>query len=331
MKDIVLSGIRPTGNLHLGNYYGAVRSFVKMQEDYNCYFFIADWHSLTTHPTPENIQKSARTILAEYLACGIDPEKATIYIQSDVPETIELYLYFNMNAYIGELGRVTTFKEKARQQPDNVNAGLFTYPTLMAADILQHRAKWVPVGKDQEQNMEMARKFARRFNQMYNVEFFPEPASFSLAKEGGIKIPGLDGSGKMGKSEGNCIYLCDEPSVIRKKVMKAVTDAGPQAMNSPKPDVIQNLFTLLEVVSSKDTYDYFNEKWNDCTLRYGDLKKQLAEDIVAATDPIRERIKEFSSNTALLDKIALAGAEKARESASKTLREVRQIIGFRVY
>ena len=203
-KDIVLSGIRPTGNLHLGNYYGAVRSFVKMQEDYNCYFFIADWHSLTTHPTPENIQKSARTILAEYLACGIDPEKATIYIQSDVPETIELYLYFNMNAYIGELGRVTTFKEKARQQPDNVNAGLFTYPTLMAADILQHRAKWVPVGKDQEQNMEMARKCARRFNNIYKVEFFPEPQNYYFGGDA-IKVPGLDGSGKMGKSDGNCI------------------------------------------------------------------------------------------------------------------------------
>ena len=138
--DTVLSGIRPTGHLHLGNYYGAVRSFVKMQNEYNCYFFIADWHSLTTHPTPENIQNSTRTILAEYLACGLDPEKATIYIQSDVAETIELYLYLNMNTYLGELGRVTTFKEKARQQPDNVNAGLFTYPTLMAADILQHRA-----------------------------------------------------------------------------------------------------------------------------------------------------------------------------------------------
>ena len=201
----------------------------------------------------------------------------------------------------------------------------------MASDIIIHKANKVPVGKDQEQNMEMARKFARRFNQMYKVEYFPEPASFSLAKEGGIKIPGLDGSGKMGKSEGNCIYLCDEPSVIRKKVMKAVTDAGPQAMNSEKPEVIQNLFTLLDVVSSKDTYNYFNDKWNDCTLRYGDLKKQLAEDIVAATDPIRERIKEFQGNKDLLDKIARIGAEKARESASKTLREVRQIIGFRVY
>ena len=329
--ETVLSGIRPTGNLHLGNYYGAVTSFIKLQEAYKCLFFIADWHSLTTHPTPGDIQNSVRTILAEYLACGLDPEKATIYVQSDVPEVIELYLYLNMNAYLGELERVTSFKDKARKQPDNVNAGLLTYPSLMAADILIHKANKVPVGKDQEQNMEMARKFGRRFNMMYNVEFFPEPQSFSLAKEGGLKVPGLDGSGKMGKSEGNCIYLCDEPSVIRKKVMKAVTDSGPTAPNSEKPDVIQNLFTLLEIVSSKDTYQYFDEKWNDCSIRYGDLKKQLAEDIVIATDPIRERIKEFSSNTDLLNRVAKIGAEKARESATATLNEVRQIIGFRPY
>lgn len=329
--ETVLSGIRPTGNLHLGNYYGAVTSFIKLQEEYKCLFFIADWHSLTTHPTPGDIQNSVRTILAEYLACGLDPEKATIYVQSDVPEVIELYLYLNMNAYLGELERVTSFKDKARKQPDNVNAGLLTYPSLMAADILIHKANKVPVGKDQEQNMEMARKFGRRFNMMYNIEFFPEPQSFSLAKEGGLKVPGLDGSGKMGKSEGNCIYLCDEPSVIRKKVMKAVTDSGPTAPNSEKPDVIQNLFTLLEIVSSKDTYQYFDEKWNDCSIRYGDLKKQLAEDIVIATDPIRERIKEFSSNTELLNRVAKIGAEKARESAAATLNEVRKIIGFRPY
>lgn len=329
--ETVLSGIRPTGNLHLGNYYGAVTSFIKLQEAYKCLFFIADWHSLTTHPTPGDIQNSVRTILAEYLACGLDPEKATIYVQSDVPEVLELYLYLNMNAYLGELERVTSFKDKARKQPDNVNAGLLTYPSLMAADILIHKANKVPVGKDQEQNMEMARKFGRRFNMMYNVDFFPEPQSFSLAKEGGLKVPGLDGSGKMGKSEGNCIYLCDEPSVIRKKVMKAVTDSGPTAPNSPKPDVIQNLFTFLEIVSSKDTYNYFDEKWNDCSIRYGDLKKQLAEDIIIATDPIRERIKEFSSNSELLNKVAKAGAEKARESAAATLNEVRQIIGFRPY
>lgn len=328
MKEIVVSGIRPTGNLHLGNYFGAVKSFIQMQNDYNCYFFIADWHSLTTRPKPEDIVQSAHTILAEYLACGIDPEKATIYVQSDVKEVLELYLYLNMNAYLGEMERCTTFKEKARKQPENVNAGLLTYPTLMAADILQHKAVKVPVGKDQEQNMEMARKFARRFNTMYGVDFFPEPQNFSLSEKA-VKIPGLDGSGKMGKSEGNCIYLMDDSETIRKKVMKAVTDAGPTAPNSPKPEVIENLFTFLDIVSTKDTYDFFNEKWNDCSIRYGDLKKQIAQDIAAFNAPIRERLLDYAANKPLLEKIARQGAEKARESSAQTLKEVREIIGFK--
>lgn len=329
MKETVVSGIRPTGHLHLGNYFGAVRSFVEMQDNYNCMFFIADWHSLTTHPKPENIIESARTILAEYLACGIDPNKAPIYIQSHVKEVLELYLYLNMNAYLGEMERCTTFKEKARKQPDNVNAGLLTYPTLMAADILIHRAKKVPVGKDQEQNMEMARRFARRFNQIYGVEFFPEPQSFFLTEKA-VKVPGLDGSGKMGKSEGNCIYLIDDDKTISKKVMKAVTDSGPTEPNSEKPETIQNLFTFLNIVSSPETYQFFDEKWNDCSIRYGDLKKQIAADIINFTTPIREKITEYMANPKLLDEIAMAGAEQARKSAQETMREVREIIGFKI-
>ena len=325
----VVSGIRPTGNLHLGNYFGAVKSFVAMQDQYQCMFFIADWHSLTTHPKPENIQASTRTILAEYLACGIDPEKAPIYVQSDVRETIELYLYLNMNCYLGELERVTTFKEKARQQPDNVNAGLLTYPTLMAADILQHRAAKVPVGKDQEQNMEMARRCARRFNNIYGVEFFPEPQNFYFSDKA-LKVPGLDGSGKMGKSTGNCIYLRDDDKTITKKVMKAVTDSGPTEPNSEKPEVIENLFTFLRIASTPETYQYFDEKWNDCSIRYGDLKKQIAQDLCAIVAPIRERIEQYSADTALLEKIAERGAEVARQSARATIDEVRRIIGFRL-
>lgn len=325
----VVSGIRPTGNLHLGNYFGAVKSFVAMQDQYECMFFIADWHSLTTHPKPEDIQNSVRTILAEYLACGIDPQKAPIYVQSDVRETLELYLYLNMNCYLGELERVTTFKEKARQQPDNVNAGLLTYPTLMAADILQHRAAKVPVGKDQEQNMEMARRCARRFNNIYGVEFFPEPQNFYFTEKA-LKVPGLDGSGKMGKSTGNCIYLRDDDKTIIKKVMKAVTDSGPTEPNSEKPEVIENLFTFLRIASTPDTYQYFDEKWNDCSIRYGDLKKQIAQDLCTIVAPIRERIEQFSADTDLLDKIARDGAEVARQSARATIDEVRRIIGFRI-
>ena len=323
----VVSGIRPTGNLHLGNYCGAVKSFVKMQDDYDCLFFVADWHSLTTHPKPEDIRQSVKTVMAEYLACGIDPNKASIYVQSDVKEVLELYLYFNMNAYLGELERVTSFKEKVRKQPDNVNAGLLTYPTLMAADILMHKADKVPVGKDQEQNMEMARLFARRFNRIYDVEYFKEPESFHFSDKA-IKIPGLDGSGKMGKSEGNCIYLFDDEKTITKKVMKAVTDSGPTVPNQEKPDVIQNLFTIMEVVSDKSTLDYFNDKWNSCEIRYGDMKKQLAADICSLLAPIRERILEFRSNDEYLERVAREGAERAHESAAKTIREVREIIGF---
>ena len=325
----VVSGIRPTGNLHLGNYFGAVKSFVSLQEQFECFFFIADWHTLTTHPKPDDIQRSAKTILAEYLACGLDPQKATIYVQSDVKETLELYLFLNMNMYLGELERVTTFKEKARKQPDNVNAGLLTYPTLMAADILQHRAVKVPVGKDQEQNMEMARKAARRFNHIYGVDFFPEPQNFYFGQGQAVKIPGLDGSGKMGKSEGNCIYLRDDDKVITKKVMRAVTDNGPQQPNSPRPEVIENLFTFLRICSAPDVYDHFDKQWNDCTLRYGDLKKQIAHDLCEVIAPIRERIADIENDDERLTAILRQGADKARESAQTTLREVRSIIGFR--
>lgn len=178
--------------------------------------------------------------------------------------------------------------------------------------------------------MEMARRFARRFNSTYGVEFFPEPASFHLG-ERSVKVPGLDGSGKMGKSEGNAIYLVDDEKTIRKKVMKAVTDAGPTEPNSVKPEPIANLFTMMEIVSSKDTYDYFNEKYNNCEIRYGDMKKQLAEDINNFCAPIRERILDIQNNDELLMKVIKAGAEKSRESAAKTLNEVRQIIGFRPY
>lgn len=323
----VISGIRPTGNLHLGNYFGAVKSFLQMQDQYQCLFFIADWHSLTTHPTPENIRNSAKTILAEYLACGIDPDKAPIYVQSDVKQVLELYLYFNMNTYLGELERVTSFKEKVRQNPNNVNAGLLTYPTLMAADILVHRADKVPVGKDQEQNMEMARLCARRFNRIYGVEYFKEPESFHLSDKA-VKVPGLNGTGKMGKSEGNALYLCDDEKTIRQKVMKAVTDAGPTMPNQEKPEVIQNLFTLMNLVSTPDTYNYFNDKYNDMSIRYGDMKKQLAEDINAFCAPIREKIVAFRSDDDYLNKVMRNGAEHAAVSAQKTIEEVRQIIGF---
>jgi len=330
--ETVVSGIRPTGNLHLGNYFGALRNFISMQNEHNCYFFIADYHSLTTHPTPADLHGNVRQILVEYLAAGLDPEKSTLYVQSDVPEINELYLFLNMNAYIGELERCTSFKDKIRQQPNNVNAGLLTYPTLMAADILIHRATKVPVGKDQEQHLEMTRTFGNRFNRLYNVDYFPEPQAFNFGQEL-VKIPGLNGSGKMGKSEGegNAIFLADEPEDIRKKVMKAVTDAGPTEPNQLKPEAIENIFQLMKVVSAPETFEFFNEKYNTCQIRYGDMKKQLAEDMIQFTTPFRERIKDLLSNEAYLSKVARMGKEKAQASAAKTIREVREIVGFKAF
>ena len=328
--DTVLSGIRSTGNLHLGNYYGALRNFIKMQDENNCYFFIADLHSLTTHPDPALLHGNVKNVLVDYLATGIDPDKSVIYVQSDVPQVTELYLYLNMHVYMGELAKTTSFKDKARKQPENVNAGLLTYPTLMAADILMHNADKVPVGKDQEQHLEMTRRFARRFNNFYGVEYFKEPVAYNFGQDL-IKIPGLDGSGKMGKSEGNCIYLSDSAKEIEKKVKRALTDAGPTEPNSVKPDYIENLFTIMRVVSTDEVIAHYEEKWNTCAMRYGDMKKQLATDIIGVTTPIRERILELEKDDDYLRKVAREGAEKARENASKTIADVRKIMGFKSF
>jgi len=328
--ETVVSGIRSTGNLHLGNYFGAIKNFVKMQHEYRCFFFIADYHSLTTHPVPADHHRSVKQVLVEYLACGMDPEVCTLYIQSDLPETAELYLLLNMNAYVGELERVTSFKEKIRKQPDNINAGLLTYPVLMAADILIHRATKVPVGKDQEQHLEMSRTFGNRFNRLYKAEFFPEPYAFNYGTSL-VKIPGLDGAGKMSKSdnENNAIFLADSPEQVRKKIMRAVTDSGPVEPNQVKPEAIKNIFSLLALVSAKETVDHFETVYNNCTIRYGDLKKQLAEDMVKYIAPFSEKISELSADEARLRKVVSMGKEKARESASATIREARNMIGIR--
>lgn len=350
MKETVLSGIRATGNLHLGNYFGALSKFVRMQEDYNSLYFVADLHALTTHPDPAMLHSNVRNIIAEYLAAGLDPEKATMFVQSDVPEIPELYLLLNMHVGIGELMRTASFKDKARkalgikngderdediekeiigsETNKRVNAGLLTYPTLMAVDILIQKAHKVPVGKDQEQHLELTRRFARRFNSFYGVDLFPEPANFDF---GGtpVKVPGLDGSGKMGKSEGNCIYLIDDEKTLRKKVMRAVTDEGPKEPNSPVSQPIQNLFTLMELASTPDTLQHFKDAYADCSIRYGDLKKQLAEDLLKITLPIRERILDIQNDEALLARVLSRGTERAREQASKTLAEVREIMGIK--
>lgn len=330
--ETIVSGMRPTGNLHLGSYFGALRNFISLQENHQCFFFVADYHSLTTHPHPKDLHQNVRTILSQYLACGLDPNKATIYIQSQLPQTAELYMFLNMNAYLGELERVTSFKDKVRKQPNNVNAGLLTYPTLMAADIIIHKATRVPVGKDQQQHLEMTRTFASRFNKMYDIDYFPEPIAYNFGNDL-VKVPGLDGSGKMGKSEaeGNALFLVDSADIVRKKIMRAKTDAGPKTPNEKKSQEIENIFLLMKLVSKQETINYFEEKYNDCTIRYGDMKKQLAEDMILFTTPIREKILEIESDNQYLRKVVSEGEEKARASGDKTIREVREIIGFKSF
>ncbi len=348
-KKVVLSGIRSTGNLHLGNYYGALSKFVRMQDDFDCRFFVADLHALTTHPDPKMIHENVKDIIAEYLAAGLDPEKNMLYVQSDIPEISEMYLLMNMHVGIGELMRTASFKDKARkalgitsdgdeiekeiignQTNQRVNAGLLTYPTLMAVDILIHHADFVPVGKDQEQHLELTRRFARRFNSFYKVDYFAEPVNFNFGGEA-VKVPGLDGSGKMGKSEGNCIYLIDDEKTLRKKVMRAVTDEGPKVPDSPVSPAVENLFTLMNLVSGKEVVDHYRKAYADCSIRYGDMKKQLAEDILKVTLPIRERILDIRNDDAYISKVVRSGAERARAVAADTLRDVREIMGLKKF
>ena len=327
-KEIVVSGIRPTGFLHLGNYFGALRNYVRMQEEYDCYFFVADWHSLTTHPDTKELRDSVLHVLAENIAAGLDPEKACLYVQSSIPEIAELYLLLNMLAYKGELEKTVTFKDKVRLQPQNVNAGLLTYPVLQAADIMIHRAKYVPVGKDQEQHLEMARNFAQRFNHRYG-ELFPEPQAFNFGAEL-VKVPSLDGAGKMSKSENQfaTLYLSDDDELIRNKIKKAKTDSGPTEQNAEMPDYIQNIFQLMSLVSEESTVQKFREDFNKASIRYGDLKKQLGEDMVKFIAPIREKANEIRRDEAYLRKVIHNGADRARESARKTIEETRKLTGL---
>ncbi len=330
-REIVLSGVRPTGNLHLGNYFGALRNYVKMQDEYECYFFIADQHSLTTHPDTKELRENVLHVVSEYIASGLDPEKVALYCQSHLPQTSELYLYLNMLAYKGELEKTTTFKDKVRLQPGNVNAGLLTYPVLMASDILIHRATLVPVGKDQEQHLEMTRNFAQRFNHRFG-NVLPEPKAFNFGSEL-LKVPSLDGGGKMSKSENQnaTLYLSDDDEVLRKKIMKAKTDQGPAKPNTPKPDYIINIFDLMKLVSTQEIIEKFEADYNNCCIRYGDMKKQLAEDMIAYISPIRQRARDIRNNESYLKIILEEGAEKANKNADKTMQLVREAMGLKYF
>ena len=302
-----------------------------MQEEYECFFMVADLHSLTTHPDTKELKQNVHRVLAENIASGLDPDKVALYCQSHIYETSELYLYLNMMAYVGELEKTATFKEKVRQQPDNVNAGLLTYPVLQTADIILHRASLVPVGKDQEQHLEMARNFVKRFNHRYG-DVFLEPQAFNYGSQL-VKVPSLDGVGKMSKSENQyaTLYLADEDDVIRKKVMRAKTDSGPTEPNSPKPDYIENIFLLMKLVSTEETVKKFEQDYNNCTIRYGDMKKQLGEDMVRFILPIREKVNAILGDENYLQRVMEQGADKARKSAKATIELAREAIGLKYF
>jgi tryptophanyl-tRNA synthetase len=302
-----------------------------MQEEYECFFMVADLHSLTTHPDTRELKLNVQRVLSENIASGLDPERVALYCQSHVHETAELYLYLSMLAYKGELEKTTTFKEKVRLQPDNINAGLLTYPVLQTADIVLHRASLVPVGKDQEQHLEMARNFANRFNHRYG-EVFPEPKAFNYGSAL-VKVPSLDGAGKMSKSENQnaTLYLSDDDELIRKKVMKAKTDAGPARENSQIPESVQNLFLLMSLVTGMDVVMHYEEEYKKGSIRYGDMKKQLAEDMVKFITPIRAKAEAIRNDEKYLKEVMEKGAEKARKSARATMELVRHAMGLNYF
>ncbi len=322
-KKVVVSGIRATGKLHIGNYLGAMKDFVALQDHYRCFFFVADYHTLTTHPDPQQLRENLPEIVLDYLAAGLDPEKVVIYAQSSVPQVAELCLLLSMVAYKGELERCATFKEKARQQPDNVNLGLLAYPVLMAADVLIHKANLVPVGEDQVQHLEMARDFAQRFNRRYG-EIFPLP--YPLQREP-VRVPGLDGKSKMGKSEGNTIDLTDDPDTIRRKVMKAVTDSDPIG-----PDFSllakQNVLYLHRFFSTPEEIQELEGEMRAGRAGYKVAKELLAERIIRFLTPFQERRRDLAARKDYVREVLHEGGKKARESAQKTLDEARELMGL---
>ena len=326
-KKIVLSGIQATGKLTLGNYLGAIDNWVKMQEEYECYYMIANLHSLTVRNDPETLKNNTLKIIATYVAAGLDPEKNNIFIQSQVKEHAELGWILDCYTYMGELSRMTQFKDKSAKHADNINAGLFTYPALMAADILLYKANLVPVGEDQMQHLEITRDIAERFNKIYGDTFvIPE----GYVRKSSARIMGLqDPTAKMSKSATNLndvIFLEDEPDVILKKFKKAVTDSENTVKFDPenKPGV-SNLMQIYGAITSKSMDDIEKEFAGS---GYGDFKVKVAQAVIDKLEPIQKKYKELLANPKYLEDIYKKGAENARKIASKTLQEVKEKIGI---
>ena len=326
-RKIILSGIQSTGKLTLGNYLGAINNWVQMQEEYDCYYMIANLHSLTVRNDPETLRNNTLKVLAMYVAAGLDPEKNTIFIQSQVKEHAELGWILDCYTYMGELSRMTQFKDKAAKHADNINAGLFTYPALMAADILLYQANLVPVGQDQQQHLEITRDIAERFNKLYGKTFTIPEGYYGKAS---AKIMGLqDPTAKMSKSATNpndVILLEDEPDVIIKKFKKAVTDSENKVRFDPenKPGV-SNLMQIYSSITGLKMEEIEKEFENS---GYGDFKTKVAETVVAKLEPIQRKYKELLENKEYLEKIYTEGANRARKLASKTLDEVKERIGI---
>ena len=326
-KKVILSGIQSTGKLTLGNYLGAIDNWVHMQEEYDCYYMIANLHTLTVRNDPEELRNNTLKILATYIAAGLDPEKNTLFIQSQVKEHAELGWILDCYTYMGELSRMTQFKDKSAKHADNINAGLFTYPALMAADILLYQADLVPVGADQRQHLEITRDLAERFNKIYGKTFVVPEA---YVRKESARIMGLqDPTSKMSKSASNpndVIFIEDEPEVIIKKFKKAVTDSENKVKFDPenKPGV-SNLMQIYASITGK-TMEEIEKEFDN--RGYGDFKMAVANTVAQKLKPVQEKYKQILEDKEYLEKIYTKGAENARKIAAKTLEDVKNKIGI---
>ncbi len=322
----VLSGIRATGRLHLGNYLGAVKGFLELQDnpDYETFYMVVDLHTVTTPYDEVTLKQSVRDIIIDYLACGLDPSRSTLFIQSLVPEHIELAYLFSTVMTVARMQDLPTFKEKVRQHPQNVTMALLNYPVLMAADILVYKAGLVPVGIDQEPHLEIAREIARKINDKYGLDF-PEPERFATSGE---YVPSLLGEGKMSKSvEGSYINITDDLETIKAKIAKAPTDSGKGKM-VPSSGGVASLLGFVELFQGKQKREEYEKQYSEEGIRYKDLKEALAQAIYEELKPIQERRKELEKDTKYVDEVIKEGAEKARQVASQTLSEVKKAMGL---
>ena len=326
-KKVMLSGIQPSGELHLGNYLGPLRHWPEMIEEFDCYFFMADLHTITVRQDPAQLRRRVLTQVAQYIACGLDPEKCTIFIQSHVPAHAQLGWVLDCYTMFGELSRMTQFKDKAARHKDNINAGLFTYPALMAADILLYQPDFVPVGEDQKQHVEICRDIAERFNGIYGDVFkVPEP---HIAKVGARIMSLNDPSSKMSKSnpEG-CVFLMEKPEDIARKFKRAVTDSDtvkPVRCDPVNKPGVSNLIQIYAAATGK-TFDEIEAEFDG--QGYGKLKPAVGEAVVEILRPIREETERLLTDKAYLESVYKAGAEKASCVANKTLRKVYKKVGF---